>query len=73
MSSMAGDQIDIIIYNAQYTPTLLDQQDHRYVTAEAVYCVLEVKPLISKTYLNYAGDKAKSVRALERTSIAITR
>lgn len=66
-----SDQIDIVIFDRQYTPTLLDQRDHRFIPAEAVYCVLEVKPTINKTYLEYAGDKAKSVRTLERTSIPI--
>jgi hypothetical protein len=66
-----SDQIDIIIYDPQYTPPLLDQQTHRYVLAEAVYAVLEVKPAINKDYLQYAGNKARSVRCLSRTSIPI--
>jgi hypothetical protein len=66
-----SDQIDIVIFDRQYTPTLLDQQDHRFIPAEAVYGVLEVKPTINKGYLEYAADKAKSVRDLERTSIPI--
>jgi len=66
-----SDQIDIIIYDPQYTPPLLDQQTHRYVLAEAVYAVLEVKPAINKDYLKYAGNKARSVRCLSRTSIPI--
>lgn len=67
-----SDQIDIVIYDRQYTPTLLDQQNHRYIPAEAVYCVLEAKPSINKQTLAYAGDKAASVRRLERTSVTIT-
>lgn len=67
-----SDQIDIVIFDRQYTPTLLDQHAHRFIPAEAVYCVLEVKPMINKAYLEYAGGKAKSVRELERTSISIT-
>lgn len=66
-----SDQIDIIIFDPQYTPTLLDQQSHRFIPAEAVYGVFEVKPTISKQYLEYAADKAASVRKLERTSIPI--
>ena len=66
-----SDQIDIVIYDNQYTPTLLDQHDHRFVPAEAVYAVFEVKPTINKEYLEYAGNKAASVRNLERTSIPI--
>ncbi|HAF00665.1 MAG TPA: hypothetical protein DCO68_07420 [Methylophilaceae bacterium] len=66
-----SDQIDIVIYDNLYTPTLLDQHAHRFIPAESVYCVLEVKPTINKKYLEYAGKKAKSVRDLLRTSIAI--
>lgn len=66
-----SDQIDIVIFDNQYTPTLLDQHAHRFIPAEAVYCVLEAKPTINKTYLKYAGEKAKSVRELERTSVPI--
>ena len=66
-----SDQIDTVIYDMQYTPTLLDQQKHRYVPAEAVYAVFEVKPTVNKEYLVYAGEKAESVRRLERTSIEI--
>lgn len=67
-----SDQIDIVIYDPQYTPTLLDQHDHRFIPAESVYAVFEVKPTINKGYLEYAAKKAESVRALERTSVPIT-
>lgn len=67
-----SDQIDIVIYDRQYTPTLLDQHSHRFIPAEAVYCIIEVKPTINKEYLDYAADKAHSVRTLKRTSIPIT-
>jgi hypothetical protein len=67
-----SDQIDVVIYDPQYTPVLLDQKSHKYVPAEAVYAVIEVKPEINAAYLEYAGKKAKSVRKLKRTSIPIT-
>ncbi|EOX3959675.1 TPA: DUF6602 domain-containing protein [Vibrio diabolicus] len=66
-----SDQIDVIIFDNQYTPTLLDQQDHRFIPAESVYAVLEVKPKIDKGYLEYAAKKAESVRVLRRTSVGI--
>jgi len=66
-----SDQIDIVIYDRQYTPPLLKQMSHRYILAEAVYAVLEVKPSINKEYLVYAADKAHSVRRLTRTSVEI--
>ena len=71
-NGLTSDQIDIVVFDHQYTPTLLDQQAHRFIPAEAVYCVLEAKPTLNKQYLEYAADKAESVRRLERTSIPIT-
>ena len=50
--------LPVVIYDPQYTPTLLDQHDHKYVTAEAVYAVMEVKPTVNKGLLDYAGKKA---------------
>ncbi len=66
-----SDQIDIVIFDRQYTPMLLIQQNHKYIPAEAVYAVFECKPTISKDYLEYAGSKANSVRMLVRTSVPI--
>lgn len=66
-----SDQIDIVVYDKQYTPCLLSQQGHIYVPAEAVYAVFEVKPTINKENLEYAAEKAASVRRLARTSVEI--
>lgn len=66
-----SDQIDIVIYDLQYTPTLLNQQLHRFIPIEAVYAVFEAKPRINKILLQYAADKASSVRSLHRTGVAI--
>jgi len=63
-----SQSIDIVVFDRQYTPTLLDSDKHRYVPAEAVYAVFECKPSINKAYVEYAGDKAASVRKLTRTS-----
>lgn len=63
--------IDIVVFDRQYTPTLLDNNKHRYVPAEAVYAVFECKPKIDKDTLEYAGDKVASVRKLHRTSVDI--
>lgn len=66
-----SDSIDVVVFDRQYTPTLLDNDKHRYVPAEAVYAIFECKPKIDKGYLKYAGDKAASVRCLKRTSVEI--
>jgi hypothetical protein len=66
-----SDSIDVVVFDRQYTPTLLDNDKHRYVPAEAVYGIFECKPTIDKAYLEYAADKARSVRQLKRTSVDI--
>jgi hypothetical protein len=66
-----SDQIDVVVFDNQYTPTLLDQQNHRFIPSESVYAIFEVKPTIDKSYLEYAGRKAESVRSLKRTSVPI--
>ena len=66
-----SDSIDVVVFDRQYTPTLLDNDKHRYVPAEAVYAVFECKPKIDKGYLEYAAGKAASVRKLKRTSVPI--
>jgi hypothetical protein len=66
-----SDSIDVVVFDRQYTPTLLDNDKHRYVPAEAVYAIFECKPTINKKYLEYAAEKAASVRKLKRTSVEI--
>lgn len=66
-----SDSIDVVVFDRQYTPALLDNDKHRYVPAEAVYAVFECKPTINKDLLEYAADKAASVRKLHRTSVDI--
>jgi hypothetical protein len=63
--------IDIVVFDRQYTPTLFDNDKHRYVPAEAVYAVFECKPKIDKGTLEYTGDKIASVRRLQRTSVEV--
>ncbi|NOT20932.1 MAG: hypothetical protein HOP24_11800 [Sideroxydans sp.] len=66
-----SDQIDIVIHDRQYSPLLFNHAGAVYVPAESVYCVLEVKQEITKQNLDYACDKAASVRKLKRTSVPI--
>lgn len=66
-----SDQIDIVLYDAQYSYLALKQNNVLYLPAESVYAVFEVKQNISKEHLEYAGAKAESVRSLHRTSAPI--
>jgi len=75
-----SDQIDLVIYDQQYTPFVLTQNGIHYIPAEGVYAVFEVKPDLngsvqvkdkSISYIEYAGKKIESVRRLKRTSTYI--
>lgn len=66
-----SDQIDIVIYDSQYSYFVFKHEQVIYVPAESVYAVIEVKQDLTKAHLDYAGEKAKSVRSLKRTSVEI--
>ena len=66
-----SEQIDIIIYDRQYSPLVFDYNDVTYVTAESVYAIFEVKQKLTKPNIQYAEKKARSVRNLRRTSAKI--
>ena len=66
-----SEQIDLIIYDAQYSYLVFRQKETLLIPAESVYAVFEVKQNLNKNRIEYAGAKAKSVRALQRTSAPI--
>jgi hypothetical protein len=67
-----SQQIDVGIYDRQYAPLWFETPGGVLVIpAESVYAAFEVKPEINKTYLDYAGEKVASVRALHRTSAEV--
>lgn len=66
-----SDQLDLVIYDWQYTPHLYERGPdyrHRWIPAESVYAVFEVKQTLQKKHFREAGQKVASVRRLERTS-----
>lgn len=66
-----SQQIDLVIYDQTYTPFVFIQKNTKYIPAEGVYAVFEVKPELNKEYILYAGKKVESVRKLYRTSASI--
>jgi hypothetical protein len=66
-----SDQIDIVIFDRQYSPFLFESKGVTYVPAESVYCVIEVKQHLFRNTIIEAGWKAASVRRLHRTSAPI--
>ena len=67
-----SDQIDCVVYDAVHTPALYGKKEGLYIPAEAVYAVFEVKPKLEKKHIEYAVDKAESVRKLHRQYACIT-
>lgn len=66
-----SDQLDLVIYDQQYSHPVFSHNGSKYVTAESVYAVFEVKQALNSTYMEYTGEKIKSVRELKRTSTSI--
>jgi hypothetical protein len=66
-----SEQIDIVIYDRQYTPELYNVARQKLIPAEGVYAVLEVKQTLDKGNVEYAGGKISSVRRLNRTSVEV--
>lgn len=66
-----SEQIDVVIFDRQYCPLLFNQDGVKYVPAESVYAVFDVKQVFSREEVIYTGGKAASVRRLNRTSAPI--
>lgn len=64
---LESDAIDIVIYDQQYSPFVWVQEGIKKIPAESVYAVIECKQDISKSQIEYAANKAESVRKLHRT------
>jgi hypothetical protein len=61
-------QIDIAIYDNLASPPLFPHGAGIHIPIESVYAVFEVKPTISKQWLEDAAAKAVSVRELQSTN-----
>jgi hypothetical protein len=66
-----SDQIDVVIFDRQYSPFIFNYQEQKIIPAESVYAVFEAKQTINASIVDYAQKKAASVRGLLRTSLPI--
>jgi hypothetical protein len=66
-----SQQIDVLIFDRQYTPFVFKFKGSLVVPAEAVYAVFEAKQVLTADHIAYAHTKAASVRQLYRTSAPI--
>lgn len=66
-----SDQIDVVVFDRQYSPFIFRYQGATIVPAESVYAVFEAKQSINAGEVSYAQRKVASVRRLHRTSLPI--
>ncbi len=66
-----SDQIDIVVFDRQYSPFIFNYEGQKVVPAESVYAVFEAKQALNATQVGYAQGKVASVRSLYRTSLPI--
>lgn len=66
-----SDQIDVVVFDRQYSPFIFKYEGQTVVPAESVYAVFEAKQSIDAGEVEYAQKKVASVRSLYRTSLPI--
>lgn len=66
-----SDQIDIVVFDRQYSPFIFTFEGQKIIPAESVYGVFEAKQTLNADLARYAREKCASVRNLHRTSLPI--
>jgi hypothetical protein len=61
-------QLDVVIHDQFYSPLFFEKGGAKYIPAESVYAMFEVKQQLDKGNVEDACSKIASVRALHRTS-----
>lgn len=66
-----SQQIDVVIFDRQYSPFIFTYENEMIIPAESVYAVFEAKQTADASLVAYAQQKVASVRKLHRTSLPI--
>jgi len=66
-----SQQIDVVVFDRQYSPFIFDYEGQKVIPAESVYALFEAKQVINAGEVEYAQAKIDSVRSLYRTSLPI--
>jgi hypothetical protein len=66
-----SQQIDVAIFDRQYSPFIFTFQEQLIIPAESVYAVFEAKQAANAAQVAYAQEKVSTVRQLHRTSLPI--
>ena len=68
---MFSEQIDVVVFDRQYSPFIFNYEGQTIIPAESVYAVFEAKQTVNASQVKYARKKVASVRRLRRTSLPI--
>ena len=66
-----SEQIDVLLFDRQYSPFIFNFEGRTIVPAESVYAAFESKQVINAIQVEYGQKKIASVRRLYRTSLPI--
>lgn len=66
-----SQQIDVVVFDRQYSPFIFNYEGQTIIPAESVYAVFEAKQTANAALVAYAQEKVASVRRLHRTSLPI--
>ena len=66
-----SDQIDVVVYDRQYSPFIFRYEEQTIIPAESVYAVFEAKQTLNAEHVKYGREKVATVRRLHRTSLPI--
>jgi hypothetical protein len=66
-----SQQIDVVVFDRQYSPFIFTYENQTIIPAESVYAVFEAKQTADAGLVAYAQEKVESVRRLHRTSLPI--
>jgi hypothetical protein len=66
-----SQQIDVVVFDRQYSPFIFTIEGQKIIPAESVYAVFEAKQTANAELVAYSQRKIASVRRLHRTSIPI--
>ena len=72
LNGQISDEIDLVVFDRNYSPFLLNHNNSFYIPVESVFAAFEVKPRLNKQNFEYAAKKALSIRSLYCTSGNIT-
>jgi hypothetical protein len=65
--SKISKQIDILIYDKQYSQFVFTDEGHHYIPIEAIYAIFECKTKLGKKEYDDAISKIESVKILKKT------